>query len=120
MHDPSGDDRLGRRCFLRLTAIAGVGLGIPASRSGAQSIPPGTPGQASPPPVRPAKGVQKPITEDAREIVGVLRRRYAAHPLDDAQWERIMRDVDGDLRTGKRLRAVKLANADPPDSIFRA
>jgi hypothetical protein len=120
MHDPTGDDLLARRRFLRLTALTGVGLGLTVNDAAAQSGAPANSGLPSVSPTRPAETAPKPITDNAREIVGVLRRRFAAHALDDAQWERIMRDVDSDLTSGQRLRAVKLANADPPDTIFRA
>ena len=115
MHD-APPDALDRRRFLRVVALAGLGVSA-AGPALAQSS---TPAAAAAPPAAPAPNAPEPISEDARALTGVLRRRYAAHPLDDAQWESVMRDVDGDLGSGKRLRAAKLENADEPDVTFRA
>ncbi len=118
MHD-SPPDALDRRRFLRVVALAGLGVtaagGHGLAQSGATPAAPATPPAAAPAPKGP-----EPISEDARALAGVLRRRYPAHPLDDAQWESVMRDVDGDLSLGKALRGAKLGNADEPDVTFEA
>lgn len=119
---PNDSAALDRRRFLTLTALAG--LGVVARPDGAFAQAP-TPSATTAPPTAPsatpptaaAPATQTP-SEDARAIVGVLRRRYAGK-LSDEQWETVMRDVDGDLAAGKRLREAKLANADEPDMVFR-
>jgi hypothetical protein len=55
---------------------------------------------------------------EARLLTEVLRTRYPDR-FTDAQWTSIVGDFDGDLASGKRLRAVKLANGDEPDFTFR-
>ncbi len=117
MHD-SNAGALDRRRFLRLVALAGLGVSAAGTAAAQATTPPGAP--AAPTPAAAAPGTPEPISEDARAIVGVLRRRHAAHAMTDAQWESVMRDVDGDLALGKRLRAAPLVNADEPDVTFRA
>jgi len=55
---------------------------------------------------------------EARLLTEGLRTRYPDR-FTDAQWSSIVGDFDGDLASGKRLRAVKLANGDEPDFTFR-
>lgn len=116
MPQPDAAHVFDRRHFLRFLGLAGLGVMAPAGRSLAQApTPPAGTAPAPPPPAAPA-----PITDDARFIAGVLRRRYSTHLVDDAGWESVMRDLDGDMAAGKRLRAFPLANADEPDVTFRA
>lgn len=119
MHD-SPPDALDRRRFLRVVALAGLGVSAAGGHVLAQSGAPAAAPPATTTPAAPAPNAPEPISEDARALAGVLRRRYAAHPLDDAQWESVMRDVDGDLSLGKALRGAKLENADEPDVTFEA
>jgi len=49
----------------------------------------------------------------------VVRRRYGDQ-LSEGDLQTITRDLDGDLRGAKRLRDMKLANADEPDTTFHA
>jgi hypothetical protein len=69
---------------------------------------------------RPPRRPRRPSTR----YRGAPAHRGAAHALlpsefADAQWTSIVERLDGDLASGKRLRAVKLANGDEPDFIFR-
>ena len=55
---------------------------------------------------------------EARLLTEVLRTRHPDR-LTEAQWASVVSDFDGDVASGRRLRAVKLANGDEPDFIFR-
>ncbi|MFN8587191.1 MAG: twin-arginine translocation signal domain-containing protein [Candidatus Eisenbacteria bacterium] len=117
-----------RRDFLKLVTAAGVAAALPQAAAALAQTPPaagkpaaGTPppatGGAAPAPTTPETSAPA-ISDDARALAAVLRRRVKAQ-LTDAQWDSIARDFDGDLAMGKRLRAVKFANGDEPDSTFK-
>lgn len=115
MASDAAPEGLGRRRFLTLVGLAGLGVMARPGETVAQSPTPAA--TTTPPPATPPPAAQGP-SEDARAIVGVLQRRYA-NRLSAEQWEGVMRDVDGDLAAGKRLREAKLVNADEPDMVFR-
>lgn len=115
----------GRRRFLKTVGIAGLTTTIAAPILGLAQTP-APPGAAKPDttsarrdsaaaaPAGPAE-----ISEDARTLAEIVRRRYGKHLTPD-QLEAIARDLDGRLRGGKALREAKLTNADEPDVTFRA
>ncbi len=113
--------RTDRRQFLKTVGLAGVSSALVApALSVAQA--PVTPVAPAAPGV-PADTTQaaKPpeISEDARALAGVIQRRYGER-LTKEQMDAITRDFDGDLKATKRLREVKLTNADEPDFVFKA
>ena len=97
---------LARRGFLQLLAAAAA---WPVTAV-AQTAPAPTPA--------PTPAAPEHTGPEARLLTEVLRTRYPDR-FTDAQWTSIVGDFDGDLASGKRLRAVKLANGDEPDFIFR-
>ena len=103
---------LDRRGFLHLVAgsLAAWPAGAIAQTSPAPTSP--APPAAAPPAAPEHSG------SEARLLTEVLRARYPDR-LSEAQWGSIVTDFDGDLGGAKRLRAVKLANADEPDFTFR-
>ena len=64
---------------------------------------------AAPPPPSPV----------AEAYTAVARARFGAHVTDE-EMSRIARDLEGNVRSAERLRAVKLNNSDEPDFIFSA
>jgi hypothetical protein len=115
----------GRRRFVQLLGWASVIAAAPGGPALAQvagksrgksSLPLAKPGPAPPD----TGGVKPPeISEEARALAEVVRRRYGDH-LSAEDLAGITRDLDGDLQAMKRLREVKLANADEPDVTFHA
>lgn len=113
----------GRRRFVQLMGWAGVvamarggpALAAAAARSRAKSTPPPAPTPVTPP----APAATPEISDEARALAEVVRRRYGEQ-LSEDDLQSIARDLDGDLRGAKRLRDVKLANADEPDMTFHA
>jgi hypothetical protein len=121
-----------RRRFLQI-----VGLGVSSSLSlpvvalaqtGGASPRPSKPDPASPaastppaaaPPAGAAPAAPPEISEDARSLAEIVRRRYGKH-LTPEQLEAVTRDLDGRVQGGKRLRESKLANGDEPDFTFHA
>jgi hypothetical protein len=98
-----------RRGFLRLVATAVTAL--PAAAV-AQTPPPAT----GPTPAAPA--APEHTGNEARLLTEVLRARYPDR-FTEEQWGSVVGDFDGDLGAGKRLRAVRLANGDEPDFVFK-
>ena len=70
-------------------------------------------------PVDTSTAKKEEISEEAKALAQVIRKRYGKH-LSDEEIGRIAKDLDGDLKTLPRLHAVKLANGDEPDFTFRA
>lgn len=114
----------GRRAFLKLLGVTSVLGTIGPAIAWAQSAG----GSAKTPKhstrTRPAKRAtpaapEEKISDDARALASIIKRRYGKH-LNAAQLESVTRDLDGDLQSAQRLRAVKLRNADEPDVVFKA
>ncbi len=115
MPAPSPRPDAGRRAFLQRLAAAGVaGVLPPGAIAFAQGAPVAPAAPA--PPAAPASETPSP---EAQALAQVLRARYGDR-LDTAQWSSVTSDFDGDLAAGKRLHAVRLANGDGPDTVFRA
>jgi hypothetical protein len=108
-----------RRGFLKMVAAAATLL--PAAARAQAPTPTTPPAQPAPaagtPPAAPAGPEHS--TGEARLLTEVLRARYPDR-FDEKQWGSIASDFDGDLAGSKRLRALKLANGDEPDTTFRA
>jgi hypothetical protein len=102
-----------RRGFLQLVAAALASL--PATAAAQAPTPPAAAAPPAPPaaPAPPAHS-----GSESRLLAEVLRSRYPDR-FAEAQWASVVTDFDGDLGAGKRLRAVKLKNADEPDFTFR-
>lgn len=116
----------GRRAFLKLIGVTGMLGTIAPALAWAQSAGSGA-AKAKPSRTKPAKPAkpatstapEEKISDDARALASIIERRHGKH-LNAAQLESVTRDLDGDLQSGQRLRAVKLRNADEPDVVFKA
>jgi hypothetical protein len=110
-----------RRRFLKLLALVGMSSAIAgrtlpiADAAPAVTAPPPKPAV---PPDTTAQGKPE-ISEDARDLAEIVRRRYGKH-LDPNQLERVTEELDSRLQSGQRLRDVKLGNHEEPDFAFRA
>jgi len=131
---PPDPDRtpLDRRRFLRVVGLGlSAGLGTPtlafAQTGGTSSTgkpaaeparPAPLPATVTPPGAAPPPEGPPPISEDARTLAEIVRRRYGKHLTPD-QMEGVTRELDQRVQGGRRLRDAKLANGDEPDSTFR-
>ncbi|HEY2955281.1 MAG TPA: hypothetical protein VGK89_08540 [Candidatus Eisenbacteria bacterium] len=111
-----------RRRFLKRVGLAGLAslsapaLALPASDSAA----PKRGVRPKPMPAAPPAAEKPPeISEDARALAAILKRRYGQH-LTGEQLEAVTKEIQGRLDGGKALRAARLANGDEPDATFRA
>lgn len=114
-----------RRRFLKTVGLAGLSSAlVPNPLAFAQSAPPprgSTTAKADSSAAAPATTPAAPteISEDARSLGEIVRRRYGKH-LTPEQLEAVTRELDGRLQGGKRMRETKLANGDEPDFTFHA
>jgi hypothetical protein len=110
---------IGRRRFVQLVGWAGaaaIAQGGPALAESARK----SKAASRPPSPTPAPSPSEPeVSAEARALGEVVKHRYGEH-LSAADLEKITRDMDGDLQGIKRLREVKLTNADEPDTDFHA
>lgn len=122
MHDPAEVSALDRRRFLQIVGFGmSTTLGAPAfaMAQGAASPPPSKP---APPPAAAAPAAPagpSDLSEDARSLTEIVRRRYGKHLTPD-QLESVARELDGRVQGGRRLKDAKLANGDEPDFTFKA
>ena len=114
-----------RRRFLRTVGLAGLSSTLmPAALSMAQTPAPDAKPPVSPPVKAPAPADtsaaarKEPISEDAKALAEIIRRRYGKF-LNDEHIASIADDFDGDLKALPRLHATQLANGDEPDFTFR-
>jgi hypothetical protein len=104
-----------RRKFTKAVATALVAAPLAVSLSNAQT-PPAT--KDAPPIPQPSPTPQQP--SPLAEAYGeVARQRFGAQ-LSDEQLKSVKRSLEGLVRTGDALRAVKLQNSDEPDFVFNA
>ena len=110
----SSNAQLDRRSFVKFIPALGaaglVAVNLPVS-SPAQ-----TPSPAASPTPSPTPAPPSPLAE---AYVEVTRVRFGKH-LEDSQWDRVKRDLEGNVRTADRLRDSKLKNSDEPDFTFIA
>jgi hypothetical protein len=108
------NDHLDRRSFVKFIPVLGaaglVAVNLPVS-SPAQ-----TPSAAASPTPSPTPAPPSPLAEAYAEVARV---RFGKH-LEDSQWDRVKRDLEGNVRTADRLRESKLKNSDEPDFTFIA
>jgi hypothetical protein len=106
-----------RRQFAKSVATTLIAAPLAASLAKAQT--PTKPKEATAPPnPQPQPAPQKP-SPLADAYTEVARVRFGEH-LTPEQIEQVRKDLDGNVRTADRLRAVKLKNGDEPDFTFSA
>jgi hypothetical protein len=108
------NDQLDRRSFVKFIPAVGaaglVAVNLPV-------ISPAQTPSASPTPIpSPTPAQPSPLAEAYAEVARV---RFGKH-LEDSQWDRVKRDLEGNVRTADRLRESKLKNSDEPDFTFIA
>src|SRR5262245_519373 len=111
-----------RRRFIKTVGLAGISSALaPPLLALAQTPMPPASGAATPakPDTAAAPAGPPDISEDARTLAELVRRRYGKHLTPD-QLESVARELDGRVQGGRRLRDAKLVNADEPDFTFKA
>ena len=123
MSDASQPPAPDRRRFLATIGIAGLSTALPPpARLFAQAVTPpsgATPAKPDSAAAPAAPAAPSEISEDARSLAEIVRRRYGKHLTPD-QMEAVTRELDNRIQGGKRMRETKLANGDEPDFTFHA
>ncbi|CAN5135416.1 MAG: hypothetical protein ACR2GW_05755 [Pyrinomonadaceae bacterium] len=114
----SASERTSRRRFTKTIAAAIVAAPLVSSINRAQTP---APKQApAPPNPQPTPAQQPPTPSPLAEAYATVARVRFGDKLTPEELERVKRDLEGNVRTTERLRAVKLQNADEPDFVFIA
>ena len=109
-----------RRRFLATLGIAGLASALPAPmKAFGQAVTPPSGATPAKPDSAAAPAAPPEISEDARSLAEIVRRRYGKH-LTPEQLEAVTRELENRIQGGKRLRETKLANGDEPDFTFHA
>lgn len=107
-----------RRRFLRTIGLAGLSSALtPTALALAQATTPSGAAHSAKSDSTAAPAAPSEISEEARSLADIVRRRYGKHLTPD-QLEAVTRELDGRVQGGKRLRESKLANGDEPDFTF--
>lgn len=126
MKTPGTTDDSSRRSRRRFTKEVAAAMAVAplVSLMAKAQTPPGakTKEAAAPPNPQPSPSPQQQQQKPspvAEAYAGVARARFDEHVTAE-QFELIRRDLEGNVRTADRLRAVKLKNSDEPDFTFIA
>jgi hypothetical protein len=119
MPDSNDAPQLPRREFLKRVGAAGLAVSLVGANALAQGTASAPGAAATPAKPDSTSTTPPPPSEDALALTAMLQRRFPDR-LSKEQWAEVTRGIDGRLATGKRLRALKLANGDEPDFKFEA
>ncbi|HEV2862702.1 MAG TPA: hypothetical protein VGX48_16930 [Pyrinomonadaceae bacterium] len=113
------DAAQGRRGFTKKLAAAVIAAPVAAAAARAQTPPAREP--KAPPNPQPTPAQQQPPKPSlaAEAYTEVARARFGEH-LSEEDFDRLKRELEGNVRTADRLRAFKLNNSDEPDFVFGA
>ncbi|MGH9942292.1 MAG: hypothetical protein ACRD9R_08040 [Pyrinomonadaceae bacterium] len=124
-HQPHPEPPISRRRFTQTCAAAFVAAPFASAVvSRAQQTPapkePAAPPNPQPTPAAPNAPQQPPTPSPTASAYAEVARARFGDKLSAEELNRVKRDLEGNVRTADRLRAVKLRNADEPDFIFYA
>ncbi|HEX8890552.1 MAG TPA: hypothetical protein VF779_15470 [Pyrinomonadaceae bacterium] len=105
-----------RRQFTKSVATTLIAAPLAASLAKAQTPAKKEPTAPPNPQQTPASQKPSPLAEAYAEVA---RQRFGEKWTPE-QLEQVKKDLDGNVRTADRLRAVKLKNGDEPDFVFSA
>ena len=110
---PPDSERTSRRRFAK--SVAATLVAAPLASRLAEAQTPAKPKEPAAPPQQ--STVPQEPSPIAEAYLSVARARFG-DKLSPEQLEQIKKDLDGNVRTTERLRAVKLKNGDEPDFVF--
>lgn len=107
---------LDRRTFVKLIpALGAVGL-VAVNLPLTTTAQPTSAAPSPSPSPSPTPAAPSPLAEAYTEVA---RLRFGKH-VEAPQWDRIKRDLEGNVRAADRMRESKLKNGDEPDFTFIA
>ena len=107
-----------RRQFAQSVAATLVAAPLAVRLAKAQT--PAKPKEAVAPPNSQPSPTPQPKPSPLAEAYAEAARLRFGEKLTPEQLEQVKKDLDGNIRSAERLRAVKLKNGDEPDFIFSA
>lgn len=111
-----------RRSFVKFIPAMGAAgfaaVNLPSTTFAQTQVPSPTPTSTPSPSPSPSPSPAQP-SRLAKAYEEVARVRFGKH-VEDQQWERIGRDLEGNVRAADRFRESKLKNSDEPDFTFIA
>lgn len=118
--DATAEKKTSRRGFTKSVAAALAAAPVALSNAGAQQRPaePKAPPNPQPTPT-PAAQQQPPPSPVVEAYAAVARARFGQH-LSAEEFERVKRDLAGNVRAAEALAKSKLNNSDEPDFVFQA
>lgn len=118
---PKGASTESRRRFTKAAVAALVAAPVGATLAQTTPAPrePKAPPNPQPSPT-PAPQQQPPQTTPAGAAYAEVARARFGEYLKPEEFERVKRDLEGNVRSADRLRAHKLKNSDEPDFVFSA
>jgi hypothetical protein len=116
----AAEKKTSRRRFTKTVAAALAAAPVALSHAGAQQRPaePKAPPNPQPTPT-PAPQQQPPPSPVVEAYAAVARARFGEHVTAE-EFERVRRDLAGNVRAAETLAKSKLRNSDEPDSVFEA
>ncbi|HYN86152.1 MAG TPA: hypothetical protein VER32_12975, partial [Pyrinomonadaceae bacterium] len=106
------------RKFTKAVAAALVAAPVAAAAAHNAQQPP-TPREPKAPPNPQPTPTPQPPSPVAEAYAEAAKARFGKY-LSDEEFERVRRDLAGNVRTSERLASFKLKNSDEPDFIFVA
>ena len=120
VEEAAAEKKTSRRRFTKSVAAALAAAPVALSQAGAQQRPaePKAPPNPQPTPT-PAPQQQQPPSPVAEAYAAVARARFGEHVTAE-EFERVRRDLAGNVRAAETLAKSKLRNSDEPDFVFEA
>jgi hypothetical protein len=109
-----------RRQFAKNVSVAILTAPLATALVQAQTPAPAKPKEAVAPPNPQPGPTPPPKPSPTAEAYAEVARARFGDKVTPEQMEQLAKDMEGNLRTAERLRAVKLKNEDEPDFIFIA
>jgi hypothetical protein len=112
-------EQTSRRQFAK--SVAATLVAAPLAAAAVKGQTPARAPEAKAPPAPPAAAAAAPPKPSplAEAYMNVARARFG-EKLTPEQLEQVRKDLEGNVRSSDRLRAVKLKNGDEPDFVFIA
>lgn len=115
---PEKRGQASRRRFTKTVATALAAAPLASLMAKAQTPP--KPKEATAPPNPQPSPSPQPKPSPVAEGYAVVARARFGEQVTPEQFEQMKKDLEGNVRTAERLRAVKLKNEDEPDFTFIA
>ena len=119
VEEAAAEKKTSRRRFTKSVAAALAAAPAALSQAGAQQRPAEPKAPPNPQPTPTPAPPQQPPSPVVEAYAAVARARFGEHVTAE-EFERVRRDLAGNVRAAETLGKSKLRNSDEPDFIFEA